>query len=85
MTEGEVAGVLAVVDRVPSAWSRMIGDFVRDPLLERITALLAPFVGAARSAQPLMSPVEPDAWRAWPGDAFGAATPVAVSESSVPV
>ncbi|MFF6787483.1 hypothetical protein ACFY9C_00200 [Streptomyces filamentosus] len=41
MTESEVAGVLAVVDRVPSAWSRMIGDLVRDPLLERFTALRA--------------------------------------------
>ncbi|MFF5638728.1 hypothetical protein [Streptomyces sp. NPDC012825] len=84
MTEGEIAGVLAVVDRVPPAWSRMIGGLVRDPLLERFTALRAPFVEAARSAQPLMSPAEPDASRAWPGDAVGAATSMAVSEPSVP-
>ncbi|MGW7473827.1 hypothetical protein ACWGIT_19805 [Streptomyces cyaneofuscatus] len=84
MTESEIAAVLAVVDRVPAAWSRMLGGLVRDPLLERFTALRAPFIEAARSAQPLVPPAESDGSRAWPSAVVGVATPMAASEPSVP-
>ncbi|MFF2308183.1 hypothetical protein ACFVVP_37475 [Streptomyces sp. NPDC058128] len=71
MSEREIAGVLAVVDRVPAAWSRMIGGLVRDPLMEQFVSLRTPFIEAARSAQPLMPTAEPDGARAWASNAVG--------------
>ncbi|MFC9595699.1 hypothetical protein ACFTUC_38610 [Streptomyces sp. NPDC056944] len=83
MSEGEIVSVLAVVDRVPGAWSRMLGGLVRDLLMERFATLRAPFVEAARSAQPLVPPAEPDELRAWASNAVSVATPSAVSRSSL--
>ncbi|MEU3693196.1 hypothetical protein [Streptomyces narbonensis] len=83
MTESEIAGVLAVVDRVPGAWSRMIGGLVRDPLMERFATLRAPFVEAARSTQPPVPPAEPDGLRTWTSDTVSVAAPSAVSRSSL--
>ncbi|MEU0402498.1 hypothetical protein ABZ318_20100 [Streptomyces sp. NPDC006197] len=83
MTESDVVRVLAVVDRVPAAWSRMIGGPVRDPLMERFAFLRAPFVEAARSAQPLVPSTEPEGLRAWASNAVSVATPSAVSGSSL--
>ncbi|MFJ6865269.1 hypothetical protein ACIQRS_13965 [Streptomyces termitum] len=83
MAEGEIAGVLAVVDRVPAAWSRMIGGPVRDPLMERFASLRAPFVEAARAAQSLVPPAEPDGLRTGVSDAVNVAAPSAVSRSSL--
>ncbi|MFB7609875.1 hypothetical protein [Streptomyces gardneri] len=79
MTESEIAGVLAVVDRAPAAWSRMIGGIVRDPLIERFTSLRAPFVETARSTQALVPPAQPDGRRACTSDAVSATTPSATS------
>ncbi|MFC9398745.1 hypothetical protein ACFTWS_37270 [Streptomyces sp. NPDC057027] len=83
MTEREISSLLGVVDRAPAAWSRMIGGLVRDPLMERFATLRAPFVEAARSAQPLVPPGEPDGLRAWTSDAVSKTTPSAVSRSSL--
>ncbi|MFI1018160.1 hypothetical protein [Streptomyces sp. NPDC020965] len=51
MPSDEAARVLALADRCPPAWSRMIGGFVRDPLMEGYTALRTQFVESARSAR----------------------------------
>ncbi|MFB6628230.1 hypothetical protein ACFCWD_38585 [Streptomyces sp. NPDC056374] len=83
MTESEIASVLAVVDRVPAAWSRMLGGLVRDPLMEQFASLRAPFVEAARSAQPLVPPAEPGGLRAGGSGAVSVAAPSAVSRSSL--
>jgi hypothetical protein len=74
MAEDDVARVLEVVDRVPAAWSRMIGGPVRDPLMERFASLRTPFVEAARSAHPLVPPAGSDGIRTWPGTVYTAAS-----------
>ncbi len=52
MAEGETSRLLSVADRVPAAWSQMIGGFVRDPLMEQYASLRTPFIEAAGSVTP---------------------------------
>ncbi|WP_405419115.1 hypothetical protein [Streptomyces erythrochromogenes] len=81
MDESDTARVLAVADRVPAAWSQMIGGLGRDLLMERFASLRTSYVEAARSAQPLLPSAEPNGHRACASNAASVATLLTSSDS----
>ncbi|GGK29416.1 hypothetical protein GCM10011583_71710 [Streptomyces camponoticapitis] len=49
-TEMQVARALSLADRCPAMWDRLIGGWVRDPLMEGLESHHTDFVTAARAA-----------------------------------
>ncbi|MGH4032108.1 hypothetical protein ACQB60_24605 [Actinomycetota bacterium Odt1-20B] len=50
LSDAQIIQVLALADRCPAGWDRLIGGWARDPLMERVESAREDFVTAARAA-----------------------------------